>query len=190
MQHEGDTGFGQLTMTIGKYYRVTGESTQHRGVSPDIELPSAIDAELVGESVRDSALPWDTVKTTRFSRGTPLDTTIESLSVSQSERASSDPNYAWLQDGIRDVAEARARNTISLNVDVRRQEREDELARRLERENERRAALSLDPVESLDDVDDDELPDVLLDQAAGIVTDLAELREVDMAPAQTAQVQP
>ena len=190
MQPEGDIGFGQLTLTIGKYYRVTGESTQHRGVSPDIALPSAIDAELVGESVRDSALPWDTVKTTRFSRGMPLDTTIQSLTASQVERANSDPNYAWLQEGIRDVAEARARDTVSLNVDKRRQEREDELDRRLERENERRAALNLPPVESLDDIDEDDIPDVLLDQAAGIVTDLAELRQINAAPAQTAQVQP
>ena len=48
---EDDKGFGQLTLTIGKYYRVTGESTQHRGVDPDINLPSAIDAEQFGESV-------------------------------------------------------------------------------------------------------------------------------------------
>ena len=62
-----DEGLGQLTLTIGKYYRVTGESTQHRGVSPDIELPSHINAELVGESVRETALPWDTIRTCSFS---------------------------------------------------------------------------------------------------------------------------
>ncbi|MDZ7770914.1 MAG: S41 family peptidase [Woeseiaceae bacterium] len=45
-----DEGLGQLTLTIGKYYRVTGESTQHRGVDPDIALPSPIDAELVGKA--------------------------------------------------------------------------------------------------------------------------------------------
>ncbi len=190
MQPEGDVGFGQLTLTIGKYYRVTGESTQHRGVSPDISLPSAIDAGLVGESVRDSALPWDTVTTTRFSRGAPLDSTIESLTVSHDERSSHDPNFVWLKEGIEDVREARARNSVSLNADKRRAEREDELARRLERENERRVALNLEPIESLDDVEDDDIPDVLLDQAAGIVTDLAELREIDVAPAQTAQVRP
>ena len=190
MQPEGDTGFGQLTLTIGKYYRVTGESTQHRGVSPDIELPSAIDADRVGERVRDSALPWDTVSTTRFSKGEPLDTTIESLSVSHSERSSQDPNFVWLKEGIRVVEEARARDSVSLNIDKRRSEREDELARRLERENERRAALNVEPVESLEDVGDDDIPDVLLDQAAGIVTDMAELREVSVAPARTAQVTP
>ena len=190
MQPEGDTGFGQLTLTIGKYYRVTGESTQHRGVSPDIELPSAIDAELVGESVRDSALPWDTVTTTRFSKGEPLDTTIQSLSASHAERSSQDPNFVWLKEGIRVVEEARARDSVSLNIDKRRREREEELEHRLERENERRAALDLEPVETLDDVDEDEIPDVLLEQAADIVTDMAELREISVVPAQTAQVTP
>lgn len=188
MQPEGDTGFGQLTLTIGKYYRVTGESTQHRGVTPDIELPSAIDADLVGESVRDSALPWDTVTTTRFSKGEPLDTTIQSLTASHVERSSQDPNFLWLKERIREVEEARSRDAVSLNIDTRRREREDELAGRLNRENERRQALNLEPVESLDDIDDDDIPDVLLEQAAGIVTDLAELREMPVAPAQTAQI--
>jgi len=190
MKAEGDTGFGQLTLTIGKYYRVTGESTQHRGVSPDISLPSAIDAELVGESVRETALPWDTVTTTRFSRGSSLETTIESLTASHDVRSSQNPNFVWLKDGIRDVAEARERVTVSLNVNERRREREDEIARRLERENERRTALNLEPVESLEDVGEDDIPDVLLDEAAGIVTDLAELREIQVTPAQTAQLKP
>lgn len=187
MQSEGDDGFGQLTLTIGKYYRVTGESTQHRGVVPDISLPSTIDAELVGESVRDSALPWDTVSTTRFSRGTPLDSTIESLTASHIERSAADPNYVWLTEGIEEVEKARSRVTVSLNADIRKQEREDELAGRLARENERRKALNIAPVESLDDIKDDDIPDVLLDQAAGIVTDMAEIRQIDIAPAQTAQ---
>ena len=188
MQPEGDTGFGQLTLTIGKYYRVTGESTQHRGVMPDIQLPSAIDADLVGESVRDSALPWDTVTTTRFSKGAPLDTTIQSLTASHDARSSQDPNFLWLKEGIREVEEARARDAVSLNVDVRRAEREDELAGRLDRENERRQALNLEPIESLEDMEYDDIPDVLLDQAAGIITDLAEFRQVNVAPAQTAQI--
>ena len=190
MQPEGDDSFGQLTLTIGKYYRVTGESTQHRGVNPDIPLPSAIDAEQVGESVRDSALPWDTISTTRFAAGEPLDTTIQSLIVSHGERAKDDPNYRWLQGVVQDVEEANARKTMSLNIDVRKAEREEELAKRLERENERRQALNLEPLDSLEDIDEDEFPDILLDQAAGIVTDMAELREVDAPARTTAQVTP
>jgi carboxyl-terminal processing protease len=93
LQPEGETGYGQLTLTIGKYYRVTGESTQHRGVNPDIGLPSPIDSAEIGESVRDSALPWDTIQTTRFRAGDPLDTTIHSLNANHSERAKEDASF-------------------------------------------------------------------------------------------------
>ncbi|MDJ0760763.1 MAG: carboxy terminal-processing peptidase [Woeseiaceae bacterium] len=186
---EGDKGHGQLTLTIGKYYRVTGKTTQHQGVEPDIELPSAIDADIVGESVRDSALPPDTIQTTRFKRGTPLDTTIASLTANYTERSKSDPNFRYLVDGIREVEEARARTTISLNIDTRIAEREAESQRALERENERRAALQLEPLESLEDLGDDDLPDILLEEAANISTDLAEMRQSAPQPEQTARVQ-
>ena len=190
LKPEGDRGYGQLTLTIGKYYRVTGESTQHRGVDPDIPLPSPIDTDAIGESVRDSALPWDTIQTTRFRAGEPLDTAISSLTASHAERSVEDPNYRYLMDGIREVEEARARKTISLNIGERIAEREAERDRALVRENERRDALGLPPIESLEDLDEEELPDILLDQAAAIVTDLAALREVDSKPAQTAQIRP
>ncbi|MGI9237703.1 MAG: carboxy terminal-processing peptidase [Woeseiaceae bacterium] len=190
LRPDGDKGFGQLTLTIGKYYRVTGESTQHRGVDPDIALPSGIDAELVGESVRDSALPWDTVQTTRFRAGTPLDSTIQSLTASHSERSKADPNFQYQMDMIRAAEVIRSQKTISLNIDARRAERQADLDRRLERENQRRMALDLEPVESLDDIVVDELPDVLLDQAAGIAADLATMRQIPLSPERTAQVKP
>ena len=187
---EGDKGLGQLTLTVGKYYRVTGESTQHRGVVPDIDLPSSIDTEEFGESVRESALPWDTVTTTRFRPGDPLDRTIQSLSASYMERAKDDPDHQYLVEGIRDLEESRRVKTVSLNVETRKQERKDEMARAVARENERRAASGLEPIESLEDLEDDERPDVLLKQAADIAADLALMREVGPAPAQAANVRP
>ena len=187
LKPEGGPGYGQLTLTIGKYYRVTGESTQHRGVDPDISLPSLIDTEQFGESVRESALPWDTIQTTRFRAGEPLDATIESLTANQLERAKSDPNFQYLLDRTRDAEEARLRKTVSLNYEQRLAEREEDMARELKRENERREALDLEPLASLEDLDEEDLPDVLLDQAAGIAADLAELREMQRIPAQTAQ---
>jgi carboxyl-terminal processing protease len=187
MRREDDKGFGQLTLTIGKYYRVTGESTQHRGVDPDIELPSHINAELIGESVRDSALPWDRIATTRFRAGKPLDGAIESLSTSYEQRAKDDPNFRYQLDMIRATEEITARKTLSLNMEERRVEREQDLERRLERENERRAALGLEPAESLDDISDEDIPDILLDQAAAIVADLAQFREIG-GPERTAAI--
>jgi len=183
-----DEGLGQLTLTIGKYYRVTGESTQHRGVDPDIALPSPIDATVVGESVRESALPWDTIRTTEFRAGEPLDTTINSLTANHISRAKEDPDFQYLLEGIRDVEEARSRSSLSLNIEKRRIEREEEMARRLERENMRRAALQLEPLATVEELEAIEGPDIHLDQAAAIVTDLAALREVKAAPTQTARI--
>ena len=189
LRSEDGKGYGQLTLTIGKYYRVTGESTQHRGVDPDIELPSHINAELIGESVRESALPWDTVPTTRFRAGKSLDGAIQSLTGSYEERTKSDPNFRYQVDMIRAAEAISEQKTVSLNIDRRREERESELQRRLDRENERRKALGIEPVASLDDIDDEDVPDILLDQAAGIVTDLATMREVDFVEP-TAQLRP
>ena len=184
-----DEGLGQLTLTIGKYYRVTGESTQHRGVDPDISLPSHIDAEVVGESVRESALPWDTIRTTKFRPGEPLDSTISSLTASHNQRSQGDPDFQYLVEGIRDIEEVRSKKAVSLNIDKRMQEREESMNRRLERENARRAALQLEPVATIEELEKLDAPDVQLDQAADIVTDLAVLREVKAAPTRTAHNQ-
>jgi carboxyl-terminal processing protease len=190
LQPEGDKGYGQLTLTIGKYYRVTGESTQHRGVDPDIILPSHIDAEQIGESVRESALPWDTIQTTRFRAGEPMDDTIDSLIVSHSERAKEDPDTQYLMQFIEDNRENRDRKSVSLNLDARQEERTSNLARALELENGRRAANGLEALESLEEIEEEERPDIQLDQTADIVTDLALIREIGEPPAQAAQVSP
>jgi len=187
---EDDKGFGQLTLTIGKYYRITGETTQLRGVDPDITLPSPIDAESIGESTRDAALIDDTVQTTRFRACEPLDSTIDSLIASHSERAKDDPNFQYLIQYIENARENRAHKSVSLNIEARRGQREANMERALQLENERRAALGLETVASLEDLRDEDRPDVQLDQAARIVTDLAVLREVEGLPAQTAQVRP
>ena len=185
-----EVGLGQLTLTIGKYYRVTGESTQHRGVDPDIALPSSIDANLVGESVRETALPWDTIKTTKFRAGEPLDSMISSLTANHISRSKDDPDFQYLMDGIQDVERVRAQKSVSLNMEYRRAERENEIDRRLARENVRRAALQLEPIADLEELEGLEAPDVHLDQAAAIVQDLAQLREIEVRPAQTAAIQP
>lgn len=183
-------GLGQLTLTIGKYYRVTGESTQHRGVNPDIVLPSHIDATTVGESVRESALPWDTIRTTNFNAGEPLDSTIATLTSNYIARSKTDPDFKYLVEGIHDIEESRLRKTVSLNFDVRQAERESDTARRLERENARRVSLGLEPVDALEDIKDSDVPDVHLDQAAAIVTDMAiERRQESIHPEQAAQIQ-
>jgi carboxyl-terminal processing protease len=165
---------GQLTLTIGKYYRVTGESTQHRGVIPDIELPSAVDTETVGESSRDTALPWDRIQPTRgFRADAALQTEIPVLREHQTSRAATDPDFRYLLDDVAAFREINAQKTVSLNLDKRVAENKSVEQGRLDRENARRAALGLDALASADDLTDAALPEtIVLRQAARVVAEM------------------
>jgi carboxyl-terminal processing protease len=170
------TSSGQLTVTIGKFYRVTGESTQHRGVEPDVQLPSAIDMKEVGESSLEAALPWDRIAPVPFQTSTgnaavpPLATLVSGEDV----RSARDPDFRWLVSDIAAIDQVREQKTISLNLTVRKAERAREDAQRLARENARRAAKGQPPIKSLDEIDKtkDDAPDVVLNQAAEIMGDI------------------
>jgi carboxyl-terminal processing protease len=169
------TDNGQLTLTIGKYYRVTGESTQHRGVIPDIELPSMVDTATVGESTRDTALPWDRIQPTRFRPDTALAAEIDNLRAHQQSRASTDPEFSYLLSDIAAVKEIAAQKSVSLNLDGRIAENKRIEEGRLQRENARRAALGLAPLTTIEELEDAATSDaILLQQAAKIVAEIAE----------------
>ncbi len=172
-----DPGLGQLTLTIGKYYRVTGGSTQNRGVLPDIDLPSAIDPDRIGESSRERALPWDQINATGFPVQHPLDSEIANLTQSYIARSQGNADINYLLSDIAAVDELRAQKSVSLNKQMRLDEREKTRQQRLERENQRRIANGLEPVDSLDALKDEEQPDILLNQATDIVTDLARMSQ-------------
>jgi carboxyl-terminal processing protease len=176
-----DPQFGQLTLTIGKYYRVTGGSTQHRGVIPDIELPSAVDSDLVGESSRDSALPWDQIEATRYKAYAPLQAAVEVLTDGQKERSVGNPDYLYLVDDIEDQRVSQAHKSVSLSLEQRKRDREETTERQLERLNKRRASLGLEPAGTLEDVSADEVPDVILETAAAIVADMSDLPAASLA---------
>jgi len=174
-----NNNMGQLTLTIGKYYRVTGGSTKNRGVMPDIELPSLVESTIIGENIRPRALPWDQINATRFRALEKLDQEVSLLNREQVERSSDDPDFQALIEDIETVEELRKQTTISLNLEARKAEQNERRTESLARENSRRAARGLEPVASLDDLDPDELPDVLLNQAAEILTEFATLNLAD-----------
>ncbi len=168
-------GYGQLTLTIGKYYRVTGGSTQHRGVVPDIELASLVDTETVGESTRDTALPWDQIEPTRFRADSAILTDVQLLESRHTERAAEDPDYRYLQSDVAAFGELRNRETVSLNLEQRQADRDQLQLEQLARENERRLALNLEPLESVEALEAVDTSDVQLDQAMRVVADMAAL---------------
>jgi carboxyl-terminal processing protease len=173
-------GNGQLTLTIGKYYRVTGDSTQNRGVIPDIPLPSAIPTEAVGENTNSTALPWDRIAPVDFHPRPSLAAEISVLNDTEHLRAARDPNFGFLQKDFAARVAGWNENTVSLNIDKRRAQQNTEDQARLDRENERRTALGLEPlasVEELDNLDDADVEspaEILLQQAALAVAEIAE----------------
>lgn len=167
-----EPGFGQLTVTIGKFYRVTGESTQHRGVLPDIQLPSAISTEEVGESTRESALPWDRIRPATFGKDANFKQAFSQLSTEHDQRIAKDADFQFLVHEIDAYEHERAEKSVSLNLKTRIAERETLQKERLARENTRRQALGLPTIAKLEAVPADEARDALLTEATQIVGDL------------------
>jgi carboxyl-terminal processing protease len=168
---------GQLTVTIGKFYRVTGESTQHRGVEPDVELASPIRLKDVGESALDDALPWDRIDRAEFRA---LDTRLPSiakLALEENARQKRDPDYRWLVEDIAALNRLRDQSSISLNIEKRRAERTMLETNRLSRENARRVARAESPLSSIEALDVSKQPDVVLDQSAEVMVDMLKLSE-------------
>lgn len=172
-----NAGFGQLTLTIGKYYRVTGESTQNYGVKPDIVLPSGIPAEAVGESTRETALPYDRIAGAEFRPRAPLDSTISLLNSSQQSHSSGDPDFNFLVEDFSARIEGWNEHTVSLNIETRRADQKADEQARIDRENKRRAALGIEPVATLEELLEMENgvspASILLEQATRTVAEMA-----------------
>jgi carboxyl-terminal processing protease len=166
--------YGQLTVTIGKFYRVTGESTQNRGVTPDILLPSLISPEDVGESTRTSALPWDRIAAIPFAGGDALTPAVALLARNHDQRSMSDPDYRSLLGDVAALEEARQQKSVSLNLKVRKAEREKQDQEQLARENARRKARGLSTVSSVEELEG-KVVDAVLGEASEIVADMASL---------------
>ncbi len=175
---------GQLNVTIGKYYRITGESTQDRGVTPDIALPSLIDANEVGESTRDRALPWDHIEPAAFRVEGDLKATAASLEKLHQERTANSADFRYLREDIAALDAMRSQKTLSLNLKTREAERKRIEGERLERENAWRAAHDVKPVKALDEVKDDAAAGILLDETSQIAADLAVAAARRTAPTQ------
>ena len=170
-----DPGFGQLTVTIGKYYRVTGESTQHRGVQPDISMPTAISTEEVGESTRESALPWDRIRAVDFGKAAQITQAVTFLQQAHDQRIAQDADFKSLMADLDSFEKIRTQKKLSLNLKARVAEREQLEAARLARENTRRAAHGEQPVAKLADLTGPgaEPPDAVLSEATQIAADLS-----------------
>lgn len=183
----GDQDAGQLKLTVEKFYRVTGSSTQNKGVSPDIALPALVDSKDFGESANPSALPWDEIRPSDFSiMKSGLSKALPSLASEHSERVAKDPSWKLFMDGVHDLDQERAETSISLVLADRQKQRSEDDAKKLGMLNGWRKLKGLPVAATLEaamkgakpdsgaaDPDADPIaPDVLLNETAAITADI------------------
>lgn len=138
----GDKG-GQINLTTGKFYRISGSSTQHKGVIPDIELPAVFPADKYGESSEPSALPWDEIKSSNYTKIKNLGPEITALKAIHQQRMKSSKEYKFLLEDIEEFTKRNAENSVPLNEEVLRKQRDDLEQKSFDRENTRRLARGL-----------------------------------------------
>ncbi|MEQ8663234.1 MAG: carboxy terminal-processing peptidase, partial [Gammaproteobacteria bacterium] len=183
---------GQLKATIAQFFRVNGGSTQHRGVLPDIVLPTVISMDEHGERSLENALPWAAIQPARY---TPVSFAADALPPVRrrhEERILGDAAFQAVLDTEKAIKEARAKTSVSLVESTRRAEHEQAKRDQRRRENAIRVARGLEPLpdevadddDALDDLladgdsddglsddDDDDSFDVVLDEAGRILRD-------------------
>ncbi|OOE69484.1 C-terminal processing peptidase [Salinivibrio sp. ML198] len=171
-----DKPLGYVQYTIQKFYRISGGSTQNKGVVPDIVFPSPVSPDETGESVEENALPWDRIEKADYQPRSLPDSVLNTIGEKHKARIKDDREFDFIRQDIARYQEEKDKNTISLNEDARRKEMDREDQERLARLNVRQKALGEPPFKTLDDVPKDyEEPDAYLDEAASITKDLANL---------------
>ena len=188
---------GQLKITEAKFYRVSGDSTQHQGIVPDISYPDVFGIDNIGESTLEDALAWDTIKPAAYRETNNVQPYLERLRVNHERRVAQDPDFAYLRSLSNWRREKRAETHISLNQTTRVIEKEADDVWRLDLENALLIAKGEDPVTSLKDLDarrarreseknsdSDDTPDPLIMETGHILRDYINLSGVSRQTAQ------
>ncbi|PNQ91465.1 tail-specific protease [Pseudomonas gingeri NCPPB 3146 = LMG 5327] len=149
---------GELKLTLAKFYRVSGQSTQHQGVLPDVDFPSIIDTKEIGESALPEAMPWDTIRPSIKPAVDPFKPFLAQLKSDHDARASKDAEFIFIRDKLALAEKLMKEKTVSLNEADRRAQRADIDAKQLAMENARRKAKGEDALKELKKEDEDALP--------------------------------
>ncbi len=180
--------FGELKMTVAQFFRVNGGTTQLKGVTPDIRFPSIADPDSYGESSYDNALPWIQIDAATFKPAGNLKDLVPTLQSRHQARIGKDKEFQLLLEDVAEIRRLRETKLISLNETERRKEKETQEARLKAREKgdakDKLAAIRDDGLQSGErslaadlaaEKARKDVKDVLLDEAARIVADEAEL---------------
>ena len=145
---------GQIKLTQAKFYRVSGDSTQHQGVIPDILFPSLFDKKEIGESALDEALAWDTIRPAGYRPESNIRQWLPALRDQHQKRIVSDPDFIYLNEQKNLITQLRENTDITLNEKKRQQEREENESQRLGIENQRRKSKGMELLASFKEFED------------------------------------
>ena len=183
---------GQLKITESKFYRISGDSTQHRGVIPDISYPSLLQHDEIGESSLEKALDWDRIAPVRHKDYGVVDAILPTLVAKHTERANADPDFQYIWDQKALAKKVRGAEVLPLNEAERIAQRTSQEIQYLAIENTRRQAKGMDILASLDDLadEDDDTSAAPQDSAEELsaASDDTEAKEVDALITETARI--
>lgn len=143
-----DLEHGQLKLTEAKFYRISGASTQHRGVVPDVTFPNIFDEADVGESALSNAMPWDTIPSARYFPYQDFSKQLANLRQASQTRQAADPDFRYLNENIALAHELKKQKSLSLKESARKTEKQALDEKRLAMENRRRAAKGQEPLKN------------------------------------------
>jgi carboxyl-terminal processing protease len=167
--------YGQLNLTIAKFYRISGNSTQHKGVTPDINFPSLIPLDKYGEDTEPSAMPFDSIAKSDYTKAGDFTTVLPQLKKLHDQRMASSASYKYMLEDIADYKKHDADTSVSLNeADMKKQRDEDE-AKAFKHNNDRRVALGLPALKKGDKKPRNEDLDFVKREAGQIITDYISL---------------
>jgi carboxyl-terminal processing protease len=163
--------FGQLNLTIAKFYRITGNSTQHKGVMPDIQFPSVIPMDKYGEDTEPSAMPFDVIAKTDYTKFGDFSTVLPQLKQLHDQRMASSASFKYLLQDIADFKKHDSVKSIVLNEDQLKKQREADDKKSFDNENDRRVAMGLPALKKGQPKPTNEDLDFLKKEAGQILTD-------------------
>ena len=135
---------GALKITVQKFYRISGGSTQNRGVIPDIHLPSFGDLSEMTESAQKDALPYDEIEPASYDRAGAADGKISALLKASNERTAASREFEWIREDLQRWEKQKKDKAVSLNLDKRLAERKADEDRVEQRKKERLATMAFD----------------------------------------------
>jgi carboxyl-terminal processing protease len=163
--NEPDVQVGELKLTLQKFYRVTGSSTQMKGVIPDIQLPTPYDSDQFGERSYPNAMPWDEIKGTLYHR-TPLISSgvIDGLNKSYNQRLKTDSSLNKFIAQTNEFRKSLSETRVSLNEEIRKKEMEesDRKSATSSTLNTRIRSAETQTIEDLSELEDEYLREGLL----------------------------